>query len=191
MIILTKQGYDLIRPLFGGKITQSQVDGIERILRACADAKIFDVRHVAYVLATVFHETGKTMRPVEEVGKGKGRIYGQRVTRTGKPYSQPHIYYGRGDVQLTWFDNYKYMGGLIGADLLNKPELALNPEISAKILTVGMKRGAFTGVSLNTYFNQLRTDPVNARKIINGSDCDTLIASYYFAFYKALDVSND
>jgi predicted chitinase len=42
-------------------------------------------------------------------------------------------YHGRGFVQLTGRENYKRAGAALGIDLLNKPELAENPEIAAKI----------------------------------------------------------
>ena len=175
--------YNTIRPMFGGHLSQSQADSIETILDA--SSSITDERHLAYILATCFHETAKTMQPIEEYGKGKGHTYGHKIKRSGLHYTVPdHIYYGRGYVQLTWYENYKYLGLLIGKDLLNHPELALLPEIAAKIM--GMTKGCFTGVNLNTYFNDHRTDAENARRIINGTDVAKIIAGYYNTFYKAL-----
>jgi len=188
---LSPEGYNHIRPLFGGHLSQSQVNGIERMLKEIAAQGIADERHAAYILATQFHETGKTMQPVQEGERGKGRRYGQKIKRNGTPYAKPDkIYYGRGDVQITWYDNYQYIGKLLGLDLLNNPELCLDPAISAKIAVFGMIKGVFTGVKLSTYFNKDRDDSVNARKIINGNDCDMLISTYHHAFLKALEVSN-
>lgn len=178
--------------LFGGRMTQSQVDGINFKLRAFREAKITDLRWQAYMLATSYHETGKTMQPIEEWGKGRGRPYGQKLKHSREPYSHPDkIYYGRGDVQLTWYENYELMGKLLGLPLLEQPELALRPDISAKIMIEGMtkgksNRGDFTGVSLETYFNSTRNDPVQARRIINGLDQANLIAGYHDKFLKAL-----
>jgi predicted chitinase len=42
-------------------------------------------------------------------------------------------YHGRGYIQLTGRDNYKQAGQALGIDLLNRPELAAQPEIAAKI----------------------------------------------------------
>lgn len=177
--------YNTIRPMFGGKLTQSQADGIEHVLDACS--KIADERWIAYILATVFHETGKTMQPIEEQGKGHGQRYGKKVKHSGQVYTMPdHIYYGRGYVQITWYENYQYLRKLIGKDLLNYPKLALVPNIAAQIMLVGMTKGAFTGMKLDTYFNDLCTDPKNARKIINGTDAAENITDYYYIFYKAL-----
>src|SRR5690606_16382609 len=96
--------YDRIRPLFGGTITQGQVEGMEAILNEWEARELTDQRHLAYVLATAFHETAKTMQPVREYGRGKGRPYGDPDPLTGL------IYYGRGHVQLTWKGNYRKMG---------------------------------------------------------------------------------
>lgn len=191
MATLDKSGFDIIRPLFNGHMSQPQVDGIQAILNACNAYQITDERHIAYMLATAFHETAKTMQPIEEYGKGKGRLYGTKHKRNGTAYIAPDkLYYGRGYVQLTWYDNYQTMGKLLSVDLLNSPELALNDSTAANIMIIGMTKGSFTGVKLSTYFNDQRNDPINARKIINSNDCDVLISGYYNSFYKALVASN-
>ena len=180
--------------LFNGRLNQAQVNGINFKLDAFNQSGIRDNRWKAYMLATSYHETAKTMQPIEEYGKGKGRPYGQKIMYSGKPYTHPDkIYYGRGDVQLTWYENYKLMGKLLNIPLLEQPELALNPEISARIMIEGMtkgrsNRGDFTGVSLETYFNASKTDPVNARRIINGLDKAELIAGYYYKFLEAMKI---
>lgn len=181
-----KKFYDIVRAgLFDGGMSQSQVSGIGAILAACAP--LTDDRQRAYVLATAYHETAHTMQPIEEYGKGKGHAYGTKVDRNRKPYTTPDkLYYGRGYVQLTWIDNYRYLGKLTGQDLVNHPELALDPAIAARIMMVGMTKGAFTGVKLDTYFNTAREDWENARRIINGIDCAEKIAGYGKIFYRAL-----
>lgn len=65
------------------------------------------------------------------------------------------------------------------------------PEISAKIMIEGMTRGIsnhgdFTGVSLETYFNSYKDDPINARRIINGLDQANKIAGYHYKFLNAI-----
>jgi putative chitinase len=69
---------------------------------------------------------------------------------------------------------------------LHNPELALNPNIGAKIAVIGMRDGLFTGVNLERYFNDTRTDAINARKIINGTDKADLIASYYKVIFNQI-----
>lgn len=178
--------------LFDGRLLQSQVDGINFKLDAWEQSGLTDIRWLAYMLATVFHETDRTMQPIEEYGKGRGKPYGQKIRYDRKRYTHPDkLYYGRGDVQLTWYENYELMGKLMGIPLLEKPELALVPEISARIMIEGMtkggsNRGDFTGVSLENYFNATKDDPVNARRIINGLDKAHLIATYHYKFLSAI-----
>ena len=61
----------------------------------------------------------------------------------------------------------------------------MEPAIAAKILMRGMTEGWFTGKKLSDYFI-VTDDPVNARRIINGTDKAKLIAGYYESFLGAL-----
>ena len=153
---------------------RTALDGILSFMEH--DERMTDIRWVCYALATAYHETGQTMRPIAEYGKGKDRPYGKPDPETG------HAYYGRGFVQLTWRDNYAAMGKVCGADFVHDPDLVMRPEYSYRIMSYGMRNGSFTGVGLSRYFSDERTDPVNARKIINGLDCAEKIAGYYEKF---------
>jgi putative chitinase len=178
--------------LFGSKINQKQSDGIRGIIAEWNKHDYTDLRWLAYMLATVYHETAKTMQPIEEYGKGKKYDYGKKLKRSRVPYTTPDkLYYGRGFVQLTWYENYQLMGRLLKVDLLNNPELACTIEIATEILFEGMTKGAssfgdFTGKCLEMYFNDKTEDWVNARKIINGLDCAEKIAGYGKNFYNIL-----
>lgn len=151
------------------KLSQVQVDSVHAILESCNKHSVTDKRQIAYILATAFHES--RLKPIEEIGHGAGHPYGKFING--------HVYYGRGYTQITWLDNYKTFSKILGIDLVNRPELALVPEYAAEIMVIGMNGGMFTGVGLKKYFNENVTDPINARKIINGLDCATLIAGYY------------
>lgn len=187
------------RSPFGGRLTESQVEGINAILSTCDDFMLKDLRHIAYILATAFHETGGRMVPVRE-GFAKTDAAARKIVAKYE-YGKPdpitgHVYYGRGHVQLTWARNYKTMGALVGEDLYNHPDLALDPDISAHILVEGMIRGQslkgdFTGKSLDQYFNGAINDPVGARRIVNGTDKAQLIATYHKAFLDALEASQE
>jgi putative chitinase len=176
------------QPLFNGKFTQSQVDGLNFILDSCETWKTpLSIPFICYMLATAYHETGRTMQPIEEYGKGRYRRYGKKFKISGQPYiDTDNIFYGRGYVQLTWYDNYKLMGRELGLDLIHNPRMALNPVIAAKIMIVGMTKGWFTGKKLTDYFNTRVDNPVEARRIINGVDRAEDIAKYYHIFKEAI-----
>jgi putative chitinase len=174
------QFFALYRGHFG-TLNQSQVDGLNALLGAAeSDATITDIRWLAYMLATTYHETAHTFQPIEEIGKGRGRPYGTPDAVTGQTY------YGRGFVQLTWKRNYQRFSDLLGVDLVNDPGLALEPDIAYRVMSIGMIRGLFTGKKLSDYINDLKTDYVNARRIINALDKATLIAGYAENFEKIL-----
>lgn len=180
-MINRKNFYDSVRiSIFKGGISESQVAGMEVILNEWEAHKLPDLRYLAYMLATTYHETAKTMQPVAEYGRGKGRKYGipDPITK--------QTYYGRGFVQLTWKSNYATMSSIVGDDLVNHPDKAMELPIATKILFHGMLHGSFTGKKLSDYFNNLTTDWYKARKIINGLDKAALIQDYAEKFYNAL-----
>jgi len=180
------------RSLCNGALTPSQREGVEYKLTAFERYDIADDRWCAYMLATSYHETAGTLQPVEEAGRGRGRPYGEKRKLDGTFYHLPdRIYYGRGDVQLTWYENYERMGRVLHLPLLEQPELALRPDISARIMIEGMTRGLsgrgdFTGAALEDFFNDRRDDPLHARRVVNGLDRAALIARYHNHFLSAL-----
>lgn len=167
--------------LFDGKLKASQIEGITGILDQWESAHAKkDDRWLAYMLATTHHETDRTMRPIEEYGKGKGRPYGVPDPTTG------HVYYGRGFVQLTWMRNYATMSSKVGVDLVSHPERALDLTIATRILFLGMFQGLFTGKMLSDYLDPGRENWREARRIINGLDKADLIGSYGKRYYAAI-----
>jgi hypothetical protein len=196
--------FNMVRDsLFAGKMLQQQVEGQEFILDTWEDVHpAWDVRWLAYALATTIHETGSAMWPVEENGKGKGQPYGVPDPVTGETY------YGRGFVQLTWKDNYQKMTPIVDPlfpsqpiDLVKQPQQALAPEIAAAIMYEGMERGSFRkGQTFTRYFDDDTDDPYTAREIINGDktrvpgwsngvSIGNLIKGYHLKFLDALKTS--
>jgi hypothetical protein len=192
--------FDRVRTsLFAGKLLPDRVAGLTVLLDEWeARHAGQDIRWLAYALATAYHETGFTMQPVAEQG---GAVYltymydplssNPNRVALGKTNGNTHPgdgvrYCGRGFVQLTWANNYRRIGELIGVDLLDHPERTLEPDIAARILYEGMIGGWFSGVGLGRYFNAKITDWKNARRIINGLDCAGKIAGYAKSFCEAL-----
>ena len=96
------------------------------------------------------------------------------------------MYYGRGETQNTWFDNYEKLSKVFGVDFLKNPDLLLTQEWSTPVTIYSMKNGLYTGRKLSDYINQSKKDYLNARRIINGMDKASLIAGYAETFEKAL-----
>ena len=192
------------RAPFGGRLTQGQIDGMNALFRCWDSHKIPapDKRHLAYLLASVFHETGGRMVPVRETfaSTDAGAIAALdkaykagRLGQVSKPYwrkaANGKAYFGRGDIQLTHEENYRVLGERIGVDLVGNPSLALDLDISAEIAIVGMLEGLFTGKKLTDYFNLKKDDPIGARAVVNGTDKAKLIAGYYKFFLDALEAA--
>ncbi len=174
--------------LFGGVLKQSQVDGITAILDVWDQnwAKKDD-RWLAYMLATAHHETDRTMQPIEEYGKGRGRQYGENFKMDGTRYADTsNIFYGRGFVQLTWYENYQKAGVKLRRNFIKNPALVMQLKNAGKIMFNGMSEGWFTGKKLSDYFNATTGDWINARRIINGLDKANLIAGYGQQYYGAI-----
>lgn len=161
------------RAVFGGRLTAKQVDGMNQIL-AYRDAKWPKMSddELAYLLATVVHETAFEMQPIIERG-------GQKYLQA-KPY-WPFV--GRGLVQITWERNYKLFK-------VNPPEKALEWPVALDIAFRGMILGMFTGKKLSDYIGPGKCDYVAARRIINGTDRAKLVAGYARSFKDALAQAN-
>jgi len=146
------------------------------IIDACIEHGLLR-NECAYVLATAWHETAHTMKPIREMG-------GEAYLKSKKYYP----YVGMGYAQLTWKDNYQRASKELGVDFIRNPELLLLPKHAAPILVVGMKEGWFTTKKLSDYVTLKRSDFRGARRIINGMDRADLIAGYakqYDALLKA------
>lgn len=146
----------------------------ELILSVCRKYKL-SAPETAYVLATAYHETAHTMKPIKELG-------GEKYLKSKKYYP----YFGRGYVQLTWKENYIKAGKKLGADFIHNPGLLLEARYAAPILVVGMIEGWFTGKKLSDYISGTKSDFVGARRIINGTDKASLISDYAKVYLKYL-----
>lgn len=183
MKVNRKKFFDGFKKHFDSSLDQAQVDGIEFLLTSFEAEPLWkDVRHIAYALATIYHETAASMQPVEEGYYLGSPTRVKNFQKTLRYY--PH--FGRGYVQLTWERNYVKAGKALGVDFVKNPKLVMRPDYSFQILTRGMFEGWFTGKKLSTYIHGTVCDYVNARKIINGTDKAGLIAGYARLFEKLL-----
>lgn len=136
---------------------------IEAIRAECRKQGLGLLAQVAYVLATVEWETGRTFKPVREA-------YWKDEEWRRRNLSRYYPYYGRGFVQLTWEANYQKYAGILGIDLVGDPDRALEPEIACFILVHGFRTGAFTGKKLADFVNDGGVDFIQARRCINALD---------------------
>ncbi|MEZ2224382.1 hypothetical protein [Rhizobium sp. RCC_161_2] len=200
-----------VRPsLFEDRLSSNQVNGVTAILAAW-EAKPFDARWLAYMLATTYHETDNTMCAISEnlsysaagllVTFPKyftaaqatayarrprciaNRAYASRMGNGNEVTGDGWRYRGRGLVQITGRDNYLKFG------IADDPDKALDPAKAVEILFDGMINGRFTGKRLADYFSATVTDWVSARKIINGVDRAADVAGYAKTFAAALEAA--
>lgn len=191
--------------LFRGKMTQGAVDTVNAIVD-CYYAYYLTTgnqNHLAYILATAYHESyhhtlNPEWNPVRE-GFAKTNFGAIRAVtmmyesgRIKTNYALPHTnglsYYGRGFVQVTWPDNYKRVGDLIGEDLYNNPDLLIESiDVSAKALVIGSMEGVYTGRKVSDYtLPDGSFDAFSARRVVNGLDKADKIKKDYEIFNFAL-----
>ena len=174
------------RTIVDGAMRQSQVDGFNMILKY-AEKHNINLDYLAYILATVWHETARTMQPIEEYGQGKGRAYGKVDPDTNQTY------YGRGYVQLTWKRNYELASKKLGVDFVSNPKMVMEPKYALPILFHGMVEGWFTGKSLEDYIDGVDEEDaedlrefIEARRVVNGTNVQKVIGNFALKFEKAL-----
>jgi len=175
--------------IFGGALKPDQVKGLQTVCCA-AKAANWPVAFTAYALATACHETAYTMQPVREA------YWLSENWRSKNLRYFP--FYGRGYVQLTWKENYDKADRALklGGQLSKNLELALDPDIAARIMVRGMQEGWFAGDRNGNRHTLARHLPANgtasmaqmtsARRIINGTDKNEKIAAEAMKFQKAL-----
>jgi len=140
----------------------TQQGTIEAIKKECTVQDIGLNTQIAYVLATTEWETAQTFKPVREAF-----WLSEDWRRRNLRY---YPYYGRGYVQLTWKSNYAKYSSILGVNLVNNPDMAMDNNIALFILVHGFKTGVFTGRKITDFINKNETNFVDARRCINGRD---------------------
>ena len=186
-----KRFFDGFRKHLDPTIEQGQADGLEFLLsRFEADRRWAFIPHIAYALATIYHETAFTFQPITERGpksyflrydieKNPEKAEDLGNTHPGDGYK----FRGRGYVQLTGRKNYARYG------IATEPDQALNPDKAFEVMTDGMFRGRYTGKKLTDYISDTGKDYFHARKVINGLDKAGVIAGYAREFEEILRAS--
>lgn len=203
--------YDKVRAApFGGRLPQTAFDAIEEILRQGAG---LPAEHLAYILATAYHESGHDMvskrenltytsaarirqvwpsrfataaaaQPyVRNPEKLANFVYGNRDDLGNIHKGDGWKYRGAGLVQITGRANFRKFG------LEDNPEGALTLVVAVSILIQGMTKGMFTGKKLSDY--NLPASFRSARAIVNGDVTanGTTIAGHAMDFLSALNAA--
>lgn len=192
--------FNKFKDLFKTKsLNQGFVDGVNGLFEAFNKFELLDSSnplYVAYMLGTAYHETAYTMQAITEYGgvryfdKYDTGNLAARLGNTPEKDGDGYKYRGRGHVMITGLGNYKKFAKILGIDLVNVPDLALDPVVSASILVIGSLEGTFTTRKLSQYikygldFNEF----YNARRVINGTDDARKIANHAVKFLQCLTV---
>lgn len=177
-----------------GSISSRARSGFKIILDE-AEKRSTTLNDLAYILATTWWETAKTMEPVREA------FFVSQDFDIAEKWRKNHLwyypYYGRGYVQLTHKANYKKAGEKLGLDFVSNPEDVCNPANAVEILFQGMADGWFTGKKLDDYIDDIDEgdnadldEYIRARRIINGTDKAATIGALAIAFEKALKAAS-
>lgn len=196
------------RAPFGGRLDTKQIAGLEAVLAEAVRRRTPD-QHLAYMLATAFHETGGKMQPLREnlnytsaaqIKKTwptrfptlksaqpfvrnpralANKVYGGRMGNTGP--DDGWTYRGDGLPQLTGKENFTKFDVKPGMDLAT----------AVRVMFDGMTTGGFTGKRLADYFGSGKEDAEGARAIVNGKDKASLIVIYYRNFLDSLTAARD
>lgn len=217
--------FDGYRQKFNERLSQDQVKALEYKLIKFDESSLFDRRSkIAYALGTIRRETANAYRAVRE-GYYLKKPYMETVNILYNYYLKNNRgaiksifplginrinYIGRGDVQITHWDNYnkhkKHIQNKYGVNILEDPEAIIsNEDISFDIMELGMnaREYSFTGKILSDYFND-KTESlslekrfigyrnlvgylVTPRRIINVTDHYREIGSDSIKFYDIIE----
>jgi len=170
---------ELVVSLFHGARAEHNIERyLKPVLDALEAAGLSDKEMVLMALATIRVETG-TFAPVNEevdrstaTHKGNTSANGQPFDRYEHNHELGNVepgdgarYHGRGFIQLTGRKNYTHYGAALGVDLVDNPDLALDPVVAAMVLARYLLenepriRAALASMDL-----------ARAREVVNGGD---------------------
>ncbi|GCE89057.1 hypothetical protein MSKU15_0658 [Komagataeibacter diospyri] len=191
--------------LFDNRPTASQLQGSLFLITYMGKAA-WPLGWSAYGLATAYHETDATMRPITELGGYDYFMKRYDISGTNPSLARElgnskvgdgALFCGRGYAQCTGRANYAMADRVLGTDgeLIADPDRMLDPDIAARLLIIAMENGDFTGRKCADYLGPKTSEvPVsrlqflNARRIINGLDCAEVIAGQALLFQSVLQL---
>jgi hypothetical protein len=165
---------DIVSKMFPGTPRANIETNLPFVLQAMVDAGLADKDMVLMALSTIRAETA-SFRPISE-GQSKfntapgGPPFGlyDPPTQIAKNLGNTKAgdgpkFKGRGFIQLTGRFNYQKFGPVVGANLIDNPDLGNDPKIAAGLLAAFIKDKA------QQIRNALADDDLRtARKLVNG-----------------------
>lgn len=197
--------------VFGTSLTQGQVRGMDAILDE-GERRCTPPRHLAYILATGYHETDRKMLPTREnlnysveallkkfphrISEADARSYGRLGSRPANQRAIANCIYGGewgrrhlGNTRPD--DGWLYRGGglpqITGRANFTKLGMAADPDRSADLLPA--VRMTFDAMERGIFTGKKLSDFTDYRQmrtIINGTDRAADVARYAEAFERAL-----
>lgn len=170
--VIDRVTVDMVSRMFPGTPRANIETHLPFVLRALTDVELFDRRMVLMALATIRAETGNFLPIDEQVSRYNtspgGRpfdLYDNRADLGNQGPPDGERYRGRGFIQLTGKDNYRRFGQRIGLGdrLIENPELANSPQISAQLMAAFLKDRE---LRIREALHEDRLD--NARRQVNG-----------------------
>lgn len=157
---------DRVVQMLTGTSRPNVTTNLPNVLTALRAKAMVDRPMILVTLATIYVETGQFDPIPEGISQYNTSPGGQPFDLyNGRMGNGPNgaMYKGRGFIQLTGHDNYRDIGAAIGVDLVNNPDLALDPVIAATILAEFLKRAENT-----IRFALAGQDLTSAREAVNG-----------------------
>lgn len=190
--------FDSVRvSLFGGSLSQSQVDALKAIDAAWQKHGTGQIDAQAYTFATIFNEVGASMLPkAENLNYSAARAHEVWPSKfptiaAATPYQHDPVKLGNfvyanilGNGGAASGDGYRYRGHgyqttgrahfttfaqVLAVDLVAHPELLdQSVELAAAALIIGMVKGLYTGKSFETYLDgKDEADSIDLQEFIN------------------------
>lgn len=127
----------------------------------------FALGEIAYILETVNWECRFIPRMEKRAGRSQEWLRKLQARYWGTGFM------GRGYAQITWKDNYRKFSPVVGADLVEYPDMANRPDIGMHIVCHGFKHGWFRSRSgrpykISDFVGPDERDYKNARDCWNG-----------------------
>lgn len=155
-------------PAYGQDASKARIaEFVAQIANETGGFRVF-TENLNYRASVMLRQWGKHFTPAQAaaaVGNPveiASRAYGGRYGNAPYPSHDGFIYRGRGALQLTFRDNYRRYGRLLGIDLEGHPELAADPTVSIQIALEFFKQGNVNAAIDRGNFRE-------ARRITNGA----------------------